>query len=278
MSKIQSLKNKYDRLRQDYSGNDKEVKRLKEACKKEIKTFRKQLDTCLDKLEKNMLIELDRWEIAESRRIDEDISDLTTALKVVESDCKLLEDAKRDGRKDMMFTADVLVSKVIQGYESKLGKIEKCAEKPSLAFERNKTLDNLINEVKSLGFLKTQHKGSDREDRPLKTVISGWKLLLGRKVLSCSQVCVKTDDDKYNPWISGCTVMPNGHVVLCDRSNNKIKLLDGSTSLVGSLEFSCPWDVSVLDTENVIITTPEKKKLQVVQVFTHEGWTNHPTR
>ena len=63
-------------------------------------------------------------------------------------------------------------------------------------------------------------------DLSLKTVISGRKLLLGRNVLLRSQVCVKTDDDKKNPWISGCTVMPNGHVVLCDRSNGKIKLLD----------------------------------------------------
>ena len=58
----------------------------------------------------------------------------------------------------MMFTADVLVPKVIQGYQSKLAELEKCAEKLSLAFERNKTLDNLITEVKSLG------KGSDWED------------------------------------------------------------------------------------------------------------------
>ena len=268
LSKIQSLKNKYDRLRQEYSGNDKEVKRLKEACKKEIKTFRKQLDTCLDKLEKNMLTELDKWESEESRRIDQDISDLTTALKVVESDCKLLEDAKRNGIKESMFTADVQVSKVLQGYQSKLGELEKGAEKPNLAFERNKTLDDLITEVKSLGFLKTQHKGRP-DDRPLKTDISGRKVLLGRKVLSGSQVCIKTDDDKNRPLISGCSVLPNGHVVLCDNDNNKIKLLDGSTSLVGSLEFYDPYDVSVLDTENVIITTPENRKLQVVQVFPH---------
>ena len=94
-------------------------------------------------------------------------------------------------------------------------------------------------------------------------------VLLGRKVLSRSQVCVKTDDDKDFPWITGCTVMPNGHVVLCDRNNNKIKLLDGSTSIVGSLEFSGPWDVSVLDANNVIIATPDNKGLQVVQVFPH---------
>ena len=173
MSKIQSLKNKYDRLRHESRWNDKEVKRLKEACKKEIKTFRKELDTCLDKLEKNILTELDRWESVESRRTDQDISDLTTALKVVESDCKLLEDAKQDGIKEIMFTADVQVSKVLQGCQSKLEELETGAEKRSLAFERNKTLDNLKTEVKSMGLLKTQHKGSDRDDLSLKTDISG---------------------------------------------------------------------------------------------------------
>ena len=269
LSEIQSLKNKYDRLKQEYSGNGKDVKRLKEACKKEIKTFRKELDTCLDKLEKNMLTELDKWEGDESRRIDQNISDLTTALKVVESDCKLLEDAKQDDRKEIMFTADVQVSKVLQSYQSKLGELETGAEKPSLAFERNKTLDNLITVVKSLGFLKTQHMGSDRDDRSLKTVFSGRKVLLGRNVLSRSQLCVKTVDDKNSPYVSSCTVMPNGHVVLCDRDNNKIKLLDGSTSLVESLKFSGAWDVSVLDTNNVIITIPDYMRLQVVQVFPH---------
>ena len=219
--------------------------------KKRSKPFVNNLMRFLIIWRKNMLTELDRWEIAESRRIDQDISDLTTAMKVVESDCTLLEDAKKDGRNDMMFTADVLVSKVIQGYESKLGELEKCAEKPSLAFERNKALDNLITEVKSLGFLKTQHKGSNRDDRPLKTVISGRKLLLGRNVLSCSQACGKTDVGKKSPWMYGyakwsCCAMwlqnghvvicdyNNGHVVLCDYNNNKIKLLDRSTSIVGS--------------------------------------------
>ena len=93
LSKIQSLKIKYNRLKQESGRFDKEVRQLKEACKKEIKSFRKELDAFLDNLEKNMLKELDKWESAENRRVIQDISDLTTALKVVESDCKLLEDA-----------------------------------------------------------------------------------------------------------------------------------------------------------------------------------------
>ena len=76
----------------------------------------------------------------------------------MESDCKLLEDAKRDWRKRYDVYSGCSGVQIIQGYQSKLAELEKCAEKLSLAFERNKTLDNLITEVKSLG------KGSDWED------------------------------------------------------------------------------------------------------------------
>ena len=93
-------------------------------------------------------------------------------------------------------------------------------------------------------------------------------VLLGRKVQSRSQVNVTAGDDKMTPWISGCTVMTNGDVVLCDCYNYKIKLLNSSGVLTGNTKLSSsPWNVSVLDPSSVIVTLPYKKQLQVVQVY-----------
>ena len=93
-------------------------------------------------------------------------------------------------------------------------------------------------------------------------------VLLGRKVQSRSQVNVKAGDDEDTPWITGCTVMANGDVVLCDNSNKKIKLLNSSGVLTGNVELSIrPHDASVLDPSSVIVTLPLKKQLQVVQVY-----------
>ena len=93
-------------------------------------------------------------------------------------------------------------------------------------------------------------------------------VLLGRKVQSRSQVNVKAGDDKETPLISGCTVMTNGDVVLCDNNNVKIKLLNSSGVLTGNMKLSShPQDVSVLEPSNVIVTLPNKKQLQVVQVY-----------
>ena len=93
-------------------------------------------------------------------------------------------------------------------------------------------------------------------------------VLLGRKVQSSSQVKVKAGDDEKTPNIRGCTVMANGDVVLCDYNNDKIKLLNSSGVLTGNMKLSShPWDISVLDPSSVIVTLPDKKQLQVVQVY-----------
>ena len=93
-------------------------------------------------------------------------------------------------------------------------------------------------------------------------------VLLGRKVQSRSRVNVKAGDDKETPYITGCTVMTNGDVVLCDFNNKKIKLLNSSGVLTGNMKLS-PWpqDASVLDPSSVIVTLPYKDQLQVVQVY-----------
>ena len=110
---------------------------------------------------------------------------------------------------------------------------------------------------------KLGHMNISSDDAATKTV------LLGRKVRSSSRVNVKAGDDKRTPWISGCTVMTNGDVVLCDSNNCKIKLLNSSGVLTGNLKLSSePYDVSVLDPTSVIVTLPwGGKQLQVVQVY-----------
>lgn len=101
-----------------------------------------------------------------------------------------------------------------------------------------------------------------------KTNISEKTMLLDRIVQSRTQVNVKVVDDIANPTISGCLVMPNGIAVLCDYTNKKIKLLNSSGVVTGTMLLSsAPWDVSARDATSVIVTIPADMLLQVVQVF-----------
>ena len=269
LAEIKSLEVKYERLKQDSTGSKKEVNKLKEDCQKEIKRYRKELDTIFDDLESNILTELDKWKQDRHCHVDQSVSTIDAALNVLRVDCKRIEDAKRDGKKEAMFVADTQVSKSIQGYASKLAELEKDIEKPNLVFERNELLADLAAGINSLGDLTSQRK-YDRQDNKLSGKLcstGSTKMLKDRKIKSRSVVNVRTNEDKYDPWISGCTVMPNGHVVLCDHNNTQVKLLDDSWTITGRLELPEPWDVSVIDSNNVIVSSPDTKQLQKVQVF-----------
>ena len=269
LAEIKSLEVKYERLQQESNGNKKVINQLKEACTKEITKYRKELDTIFDNLERNMLMELDEWKQDKDRRVDQDMSTIAEALNVLKVDSKNLEDAKRDGKKESMFIADVQVSRSIRGYTRKLGELQKDIEKPTLAFERNEILADLAAGIDTLGSLKSQRKG-DKQDNRLsgKPYSKGsTMMLIDRKIKSRSVVNVRTREDKQDPSLTGCTVMPNGHVVLCDYNNNKIKLLNDSWIITGRLTLQHPWDIAVIDSSNVIVSSPEKKQLQHVQVF-----------
>ena len=269
LAEIKSLEVKYERLKQDSTVNKKEVNKLKEDCQKEIKKYRKELDKIFDDLESNILTELDKWKQDRHCHVDKNMSTIDAALSVLRVDCKRLEDAQRDGKKEAMFVADTQVSKSIQGYARKLAELEKDKEKPNLAFERNEILADLVAGLNSLGSLTCQRKGDIQDNKlPGKPDRTGsTKMLIDKEIKSHSEVDVRTHEDKRDPWISGCTVMPNGHVVLCDYQNDQIKLLDDSWAITGRLELPDPWDVSVIDSNNVIVTSPDTKQLQIVKVF-----------
>ena len=61
--------------------------------------------------------------------------------------------------------------------------------------------------------------------------------------------------------------MSSGDLVICDGKNKKIKVLDKSFDVKGSVTLqSQPWDVSEIDSNTVVVTLPYVKQIQVVQV------------
>ena len=269
LTEIKSLATKFDRLKQESSGNKKEIDKLTEDCKNDIQVFRKEVKTIFDNLESNLLSDVNKWKQGENRRVDQDMSTIDTTENVLKVDSKRVEDAIKSGKKEVMFVADIQVSKALHTYKRKLKDLERDIEKPSLAFERNEILVDLVAGIDKLGSLVTKHK--DRRQvlkQPAKSFsTASTTILKDRKIKSRSEVNVKTDDDQKEPWISGCTVMPKGHVVVCDQRNKQIKLLDDSWTITGQLKLPDPWDVSIFDSSNVIVSSPDNKQLHKVQVF-----------
>ena len=58
--------------------------------------------------------------------------------------------------------------------------------------------------------------------------------------------------------------MPNDCIVICDNNNGKVSLYDSSLFLIESYELSRPRDVSVINTDDVIVILPEKETFKKV--------------
>ena len=144
-------------------------------------------------------------------KIDQKTSILAEARNMLESDYTLLENAKQDGRKTTMFMSDLQVSKRLQSYTTRLTDLRKELSISDLSFERNEKLAEIQTEIKEFGYLK----GNDSRDS-----------FRDKTILMSGEVKVKLSEDKHVPWISGCSILLTGELVLCDRTNHKIKLHD----------------------------------------------------
>ena len=260
LAKAKSLKEKYDRLKQNCSKNKKELVRSKDVCQKEIKAFRKELNDFLDTLEQKMLTELEKREEENRKKIDQQITTLSNALQMLDTENMMLGKAKVDGRNQVMFAAEVQAAKTIRDCESRLADLEKEVAEVRLSFEKNKKLADLQADVKSLGAIDKETKKVEQDDKIV---------LLGKHVQSHIEVDAKLDDDDDDddPWITGCAVIPNGNIVICDRNNDRLKLFANSWVRQESLTILDIWRVSVVDPNTVIVTVEGQKKLQYVQIL-----------
>lgn len=171
LAKTKELKDKFDLLKQESLGYYAEMELLKCMCKNEIKKFRKELDSFLDTLEKDMLEEINKYSHLQIRAIDEHIIAVRTAQEMLDSDYKLLEDAKLDGRKEKMFVSEVQVSKAIQLCEIRLADLEKDDIRPCMSFKRNKKLADLESNTIKFGSLKVKGNIGYQSDQVKKTNI-----------------------------------------------------------------------------------------------------------
>ena len=266
LTKTNALIHEFDRMQKQRKADRKELERLTEECRKNIKEFRARIDACLDKLEQTIFQELDEFDQEQTHRINQHISELTTGLQKLNLDKQMLEDTKHSATKIKMFTTEVRVSKSLRENEGMLAEIVNDVSELNLSFIGNKKLADFQREISSFGILKgtgqslaSCHKDESKNSK---------KIVFGKKATLQNQVSVKSSDDKQSPWITGSTFMSCGHAVLCDYENKNVKLLDKSLVLREHLKLSSrPWDVSVVDDNNVIITLPDTEQLQYIQVF-----------
>ena len=231
---------------------------LKDTCAKEIKIFREDVLKWLDKLEQTAMKELNVFASDEQQKLERHISASSTTKQMLETDCKLIKDVMETSVTVEMFAADIKVTNRLKEYEQVLHDLYQEAKTPLMSFTRNKQLTDMLIQLEKLGNVTVDQIQAYKPKR---------KSFKGMKVKSSNQVNIKLPDDKHNPYITGCEVLPNGQIILCDFNNKNLKLLHSSFTVKEVLGLQAgPMDVSVINNSSAIITLPLQAQLQYMQL------------
>ena len=261
IQRVATLKKEMDSFIRNRTTDLKHVQTMTAQCKSDIHTYRKELNSYLDILEDKVVKESEVHEAKFKQEISRHIETCSSTLKSLTADKTLLDEAQTTSKKANMFAAHHKVSHRIQNYESLLNDFKQESVSPDLTFKRNEELRNLLKTVKELGKLIGQitHKSSQNTNT----------LFTELAVDSSRKVNIQLLSDSDCPRITGCTFMSDGGVVLCDRSNNSnLILLSNTFTVKERLHLdSPPYDVSPVNSNNVMVTIPGKEKLQLIQVI-----------
>ena len=260
--KAKALDEAFDKVRLDRNTELQTLATIRKTCMNEIRTFRRELNKHLDSLEENILKELESFEAKERQEIESFISSCSAGQQIIRSDTKLLEDAKNWSRANEKFATDIQASVRLKKCESLLQEICDETMTPAVTFERNKKLVDLQKTIDKLGTLTTAGYSQFQNSQS--------RLFSQISVQTSSEVDIKLSEDINSPWISGCDILQDGGVILCDRNNSKIKHLDSSFTLKDNLTLHAkPRDISAIrdNSSFCIITLPDVKQLQYIEMI-----------
>ena len=88
------------------------------------------------------------------------------------------------------------------------------------------------------------------------------------KIKSIEKVDVMFPADQNTPRITGSLFLPNGELILCDYSiNSSVKVLNADFTQKEQLKLpSQPWDLCLMENDEIVITQPNTKQLLFMKV------------
>ena len=223
-------------------------------CRDRAKQFREKLSIQLESMEAKTLSEIDILETQETKTITQQLDTCKAARNSLDTDRRNLILAKERNDRQSIFVYNIQLSQSVKSLTTITEEITKEVHQPHISFECNPAItivgDQDLGTVKCHTTRTSQHKGFDE-----------------MSVTARNQVHVKVQSDAKDARITGSAFLPSGQLILCDRNNNKLKLLDENLHMKESIDVpGKPWDVAPVNQHQVIVTFPGQRYLQFIQV------------
>ena len=239
-------------------------------CRDRAKQFREELCRNLERMEAKTISDINVFKTQETKTITQQIDTCKAAQKSLDTYSRKLQLAKEQHDRQGIFMYNIQLSQAVKSLTTITEEITKELYQPHIYFECNQAIniaaDHDLGTVKchTPGTAKCQTPGMVKCHTPRIPQQKSFDKMSGT---AHNKINIKLQSDTYEAFISGSTFLTSGELVLCDRNNNKLKLLDKSLQMKESIDVPAkPWDVAPINQHQVIVTFPDVKYLQFIQV------------
>ena len=223
-------------------------------CQDRAKQYREELSRNLERMEAKTLSDINVFKTQESKTITQQIDTCKAAQNSLDTYSRKLQLAKEQHDRQGIFVYNIQLSKAVKSLTTITEEITTEVYQPHISFECNP----------AISFAGDQDLGTVRCHTSRTPKMKGFDDMC---ITAGNKINVKLQSDAKDALISGSTFLSSGELVLCDRNNNKLKLLDKSLQMKESIDVpGMPWDVAPVNQQQVIVTFPLEQYLQFIQV------------
>jgi hypothetical protein len=252
------IKHKIDHLSKNLASCKEKINRslktadeIKTDVVKEIKEFRKEMEDYLDKIEADLLREVDEVN-------ERDVS----SQKKLQDQCGVLADeielfqAKLDRCKDKVNNLFVTAKRIQES-------LQKCQEINEEISSNSQINDYKFSACKEISNLKTRNTClGNLETKLMKFSGQGKKTLIENRIQFVKKINVHTKKDK-NCFISGMAIISETEILCADQNNSSLKVFNHREDKVKAIlkTTTCPFDITTIDSSSAATTLPYEGKI-----------------
>jgi len=251
---IDDFKNVLELRKQDK--DDIDVQKTK--CQQKISELRHEFNSLLDRLENNLNDELNEFHAAEVKMTHEHELICEKSTEILEKAMDDLASVKKTENSLAIFATYTKANKKTKEYKQVLKDVKRDARTVEIKLHSSKEVHETMKHLTSLGDIQTTLVPKTYH-LPLRLLRKDNMRVVETRVHT---VRMDGDDDKHDCEVTGSTFLHDGSLVVCDKHNYRVKLLDRHLLCKHVLKVDgAPWDVAEVNADWIVCTLPFAKKL-----------------
>ncbi|XP_052800972.1 uncharacterized protein LOC128231811 isoform X2 [Mya arenaria] len=239
----------------------------------ELRTFRNEINQYLDKREKELLEEIDQ-KVRQSKTLLNELKTKVTNMKAATERLKSKLQAKEANSIQLLIVGKRAI-KELAGLQTALEDVNRRRAVPRYIFQRDTAIEQLLASRTAIGRLEEEESNStlgqqqrqqEAEQQKQKHTHALSQTALFQSSADLSQatfssqpdIQVKTSADIRDCWLTSLVLFSKNRILLADRLNETVKLLDTKTNMVVQ-EVKLPgqpWDLCLLPGDMAAVTLP----------------------